>query len=123
MELRKLTLLLLFLIFTAQAGLSEEAPDVSHDLSGTWRSSTGALILIPPYEVWNAPGGFVFRVKLAKGRTSQYQATWRTGFRQGFTYRTPAGEEIFAVVDREGEKISLSNKDGSWKATWTRLNP
>ena len=120
MNLQRLTLLLLLLILACQAGLAEETPDVTHDLSGNWRSSTGAAITIPPYEAWSAPGGFVFRVKLAGGRTRQYKATWRTGFRQGFTYRTPDGEEIFAVVDREGDQISLSNKDASWKATWRR---
>ncbi len=119
----RIILCLLWLTVVSLAAWAQEKPDVAHDLSGTWRSSTGVSIHIPPYEQWEAPGGFAFHVTFLDGRSSQYQAKWRDGFRQGFTYFTPGQEEIFAVVDRDGKQISLGNKDHTWKAVWTRTQP
>jgi hypothetical protein len=105
------------------AATAQERPDVVHDISGQWRSSTGVTIHIPAYEDPEHSPTFVFRVRPRNGPAYSVKASWRTGFRQGFTYGTSTGDTIYAVVDRDGETISLGNENQDWKAVWTRAKP
>lgn len=112
----------LFLLWFLLLGVAtaQESPDVVHDISGDWRSSTGVTIHIPVYKDPQQEPIFVFHVRPRSGPAYSLKASWRTGFRQGFTYRTQGGDTIYAVVDRDGQKISLGNEAHSWKAVWTR---
>jgi hypothetical protein len=116
-------LILIFLVaMLASQAPSQERPDKLWDISGKWRSNSGAVVLIPKYEQWTAPGGFTLEVLLGSGRRVSYTAKWRTGFRQGFTYQTNDGDKIYAVVAPDGKKISLANEGSSWKAEWNRVS-
>lgn len=109
---------LIFMLLIVACWAQQDRPDVVHDIAGVWRSSTGATIEISPYEF--APGGkFSLLARLPGGGQKRFQATWQTGFRQQFVYRTADGDEIWGVVDRDGSTIALSNGK-SFRAKWVR---
>gem|GEM_PF-1187718 len=87
------------------------------DISGTWRSSTGATINISPY---GEAERFQIKAYSMKGDYTVYEAEWQKGFRQQFTYRTTSGDRVWGVVDPGGKEINLANDKGDWHALWTR---
>lgn len=109
--------ILVYLLLVASCW-AQERPDVVHDISGVWHSSTGATIEISPYE-YGPDQTFALQARLPGGRRLTLQAQWLAGFRQQFRYRTPDGDEVWGVVDRDGDEIQLGN-DKKFRAHWTR---
>ena len=109
--------LICWIVMTATAR-AQEQPDKIWDIAGVWHSSTGATITIPEYHYGE---GETFLIKARTGtKEVRYTAMWRGGFRQGFRYTSSDGDQVFAVVDRDGKTIGLGNEKSTWKATWRR---
>lgn len=117
--MRAFLLILLVASLLVGAARAQESPSSVIDISGAWKSSTGAQIEIPNADY--GPGNaFEILATSADGRLTRYQAVWEGGFRQKFLYETADGATIIGIVMPEGDTIQLSNPDSDWTALWTR---
>lgn len=97
----------------------QEHPDRVNDISGVWRSDSGAVIQVLPY-VYGPQRRFVIQATFRNGQ-QRYQAEWMAGFRQQFRYKTADGDEVMGVVDRDGSNVHLGN-GRNWQTYWRRSN-
>lgn len=89
-------------------------PDAS--INGYWTSSSGSKI-----NVCYAGNPDTFTIQVLKGDTvtATYEAHWMQGFRVQFYYFS-GNDKIFAVYDPSTDRISLSNPNSNWTASWSR---
>ncbi|MBI3925598.1 MAG: hypothetical protein HY319_08665 [Armatimonadetes bacterium] len=112
--------LLIFLLLLGWSAEAQETPQHVVDISGVWRSSSGARIEIPDANY--GPGNHFSIVARVGGRKLDYEAVWEGGFRQKFLYRTADGDQIIGIVLPDGNEVALVNSRQSWKASWRRIH-
>lgn len=89
------------------------------DISGMWRSTTGAMIYVPPYSPIHANFTIVvYRVEdgreLFRARSNR-----RAHYPEAFAYKTESGETILGSIISDKE-VEVFTNDGTWQGKWTR---
>lgn len=97
----------------------EEDVEKVVDVSGTWRSSSGAVVIIEPHQ-FRPHQTFSMTIKLGPGKSSKYLGQWQEGFRQSFTFQYGSEGVAVGIVNPSDGTIAVA-LGKKWQSKWVRI--